>query len=352
MSGKVERGDRVRFLNEVGGGIVTRLEGNLVFVEDEDDFEVPVPVSEVVVVEKASDAETTQVNNTGVIQEPQSVNEPVSEKEAYHEELEEEHDEFNPRFYLAFTKGGISNDLEDQLFVHIINDSNYYCVYLITQLGDDGMMYALHQGTIQPNTKLQLGEMMLKDLEATWNFQLLLFKKGKPFPALAPVSSNVHIKAKKFFKQNSFAGNDFFYQPAVLMSIIKNELESQLEKLTEKETLAIIREKETKEIPRQAVKRQSTPELLEIDLHINELIDSVAGLSNGEILQIQLDKFNAVMEANLHNRGRRVVFIHGVGNGVLKNELRKQLERKYKKVDFQDASFKEYGYGATMVIIK
>jgi hypothetical protein len=156
MSGKVERGDRVRFLNEVGGGIVSRLEGNLVFVEDEDDFEVPVPVSEVVVVEKASDAETAQVNNTGVTKEPESVNEPVSEKEAYHEELEEEHDEFNPRFYLAFTKGGISNELEDQLFVHIINDSNYYCVYLITKLGDDGMMYALHQGTIQPNTKLQL----------------------------------------------------------------------------------------------------------------------------------------------------------------------------------------------------
>jgi len=57
-----------------------------------------------------------------------------------------------------------------------------------------------------------------------------------------------------------------------------------------------------------------------------------------------------VMESNAKNKGRKIVFIHGVGNGVLKNEIRKQLERKY-KVYYQDASFREYGYGATMVII-
>lgn len=56
------------------------------------------------------------------------------------------------------------------------------------------------------------------------------------------------------------------------------------------------------------------------------------------------------MESNAKNKGRKIVFIHGVGNGVLKNEIRKQLERKY-KVYYQDASFREYGYGATMVII-
>ena len=57
------------------------------------------------------------------------------------------------------------------------------------------------------------------------------------------------------------------------------------------------------------------------------------------------------MEANTKNKGRRIVFIHGVGNGTLKTELRKQLERKYKGINYQDASFREYGYGATMVII-
>ena len=57
------------------------------------------------------------------------------------------------------------------------------------------------------------------------------------------------------------------------------------------------------------------------------------------------------MEENKNNKHKKIVFIHGVGNGVLKNEIRKALEKKYKWHTFQDASFKEYGYGATMVIV-
>ena len=89
----------------------------------------------------------------------------------------------------------------------------------------------------------------------------------------------------------------------------------------------------------------------EVDLHINELIDYSEGMSNSEILQIQLDRFHFVIEQNKKNKGKKIVFIHGVGNGVLKNEIRKLLERKYKGLNYQDASFREYGFGATMVII-
>ena len=46
------------------------------------------------------------------------------------------------------------------------------------------------------------------------------------------------------------------------------------------------------------------------------------------------------------------MFIHGVGNGTLKTELRKALGIEYKKLTYHDASFKEYGYGATLIIIK
>jgi len=58
-----------------------------------------------------------------------------------------------------------------------------------------------------------------------------------------------------------------------------------------------------------------------------------------------------VMEENLKNKGQKIVFIHGIGNGTLKHELRRQLNTRYKKHNFQDASFREYGFGATMVII-
>ena len=91
---------------------------------------------------------------------------------------------------------------------------------------------------------------------------------------------------------------------------------------------------------------------LEVDLHINELLETTAGMSNGEMLEVQLDTFRRTMDANANNHGRRIVFIHGVGNGRLKTELRRELDHKYKQHTYQDASFREYGYGATLVIIK
>jgi len=45
------------------------------------------------------------------------------------------------------------------------------------------------------------------------------------------------------------------------------------------------------------------------------------------------------------------VFIHGKGEGVLRNALLKELRTKYKGCRSQDASFREYGFGATMVTI-
>lgn len=343
----IEPGDKVKFLNDVGGGIVKNLEGGLAFVEDEDGFEIPMPVYELVVVEKGQpSAETRQVADKVV----ESRNEDVSEPEAYHQELEEEgHDDFNPRFYLGFIKIGNNQTEEGKLRLYVINDSNYYVTYLISELREDGLMYALHQGILQPNTKLPLEDRLAREFENIFHMQLILFRKGKGYPALDPVSSAVQIKARRFYKDNVFRNNDFFYQPAVLVPVIKNELEQKMDMLTEFDSKAVIGEKEKSEKKPQA-KRKSTPELEEVDLHIDELVDTTAGLSNSDIIQIQMDKFHFVMESNAKNKGRKIVFIHGVGNGVLKNEIRKQLERKY-KVYYQDASFREYGYGATMVII-
>ena len=87
-------------------------------------------------------------------------------------------------------------------------------------------------------------------------------------------------------------------------------------------------------------------------LHIQELADDFANLSNAEILDIQMSRFTTALDGGIIAGTRRIVFIHGIGNGRLKHEILKTLDRKYPKLRYQDASFKEYGYGATMVIIK
>ena len=68
--------------------------------------------------------------------------------------------------------------------------------------------------------------------------------------------------------------------------------------------------------PRTIVKRGGKNEIIEIDLHIGELLDDTRGMSNSEILNYQLDKFREVMEQYRNKREQRIVFIHGKGNTV------------------------------------
>ncbi|MDE5594764.1 MAG: Smr/MutS family protein, partial [Muribaculaceae bacterium] len=68
-------------------------------------------------------------------------------------------------------------------------------------------------------------------------------------------------------------------------------------------------------------------------------------------LNYQIDKFREVMDENLRYGGRRIIFIHGKGEGILRQALLKELNYRYKGCRVQDASFREYGYGATQVTI-
>jgi dsDNA-specific endonuclease/ATPase MutS2 len=137
----------------------------------------------------------------------------------------------------------------------------------------------------------------------------------------------------------------------MVLQVSKNIMATEIDKLTEADFRKVVKEKMETESVSTPV-RQRTPEIVEIDLHINELIDSSAGLSNSEILQIQKDKVESEMKQAIQTGVKKIVFIHGLGQGVLKQEVISLLKTKFRKYFFQDASFKEYGYGATMVILR
>jgi DNA-nicking Smr family endonuclease len=89
-------------------------------------------------------------------------------------------------------------------------------------------------------------------------------------------------------------------------------------------------------------------DIWELDLHIESLIDTHAGMSNAEILQVQLRELRSFYNAARDKRVRKLVIIHGVGEGVLKSEVRIFLSGK-EGLDYYDADFREYGKGATAV---
>lgn len=342
---KVNKGDKVRFLNATGGGIVSRIEGKTIFVEDEDGFEMPVMENEVVLIE----ARAAQKAEAEVRRQEEKRNEVPEVAEDYsYQYAETKEDDQNPRFYIAFTQS--DNGKSGYVDLHAVNDSNYFVLFTLTQLAADGKGEMLHYGTIEPNTKLMLDKYSPQRIDnQTWRVQLILFKKSRQFNQYPPVSTDIKIRSQKFFRDNSFAVNDFFDQKAVVMPVIKTELDVKMEQLQDPEIMKAIAQKEAQQKPKQS--RKNVNEIIEVDLHIDQILDTTAGLSNGEMLQVQLARFRHVMEEYMERKGQRIVFIHGVGNGTLKTELRKILDREYKKLNYQDASFREYGYGATMVVM-
>jgi dsDNA-specific endonuclease/ATPase MutS2 len=106
--------------------------------------------------------------------------------------------------------------------------------------------------------------------------------------------------------------------------------------------------------PRSFVKEKKTGREIpppEFDLHIEKLVPNFRGMSNYDILTLQSDTAKRHIEFAIRNRIPKIVFIHGVGEGILKAELDFLLGR-YDNIDFQEANYQKYGMGATEVFIR
>ena len=160
------------------------------------------------------------------------------------------------------------------------------------------------------------------------------------------------MDSTKFAKLHCFRPNAYFDNPVISFDINVNDR-------IQADSAMIVEEKIKSQLV-QGPKRSHTPvsksskpssSPIVVDLHASELLDSTAGLSPADILNLQIDRFAEVMQANLRFPGTKIVFIHGKGEGVLRQALMKELTHRFKGHDVQDASFREYGFGATQVTI-
>ncbi|THD66526.1 DNA mismatch repair protein MutS [Robertkochia marina] len=101
---------------------------------------------------------------------------------------------------------------------------------------------------------------------------------------------------------------------------------------------------------KKSVKREKIEPPMEVDLHIHQLTQTTRGLTNHDMLTLQLDTAKRQLEFAISKRIRRIVFIHGVGEGVLRTEL-EYLFGRYDNVSWYDADYQKYGLGATEVYI-
>ncbi|HPF10095.1 MAG TPA: Smr/MutS family protein [Flavobacteriaceae bacterium] len=108
-------------------------------------------------------------------------------------------------------------------------------------------------------------------------------------------------------------------------------------------------EEKTRNSARVKPKKRNEP-AMEVDLHIHQLIPNEKGMSAYDMLSLQLDTARHKLEFAIQKKIQKIVFIHGVGDGVLRAELEFML-RKYDHLDYYDANYQKYGQGALEVRI-
>jgi hypothetical protein len=347
-------GDKVRFLNAVGGGIVRRFKNkDIVIVEEDDGFETPVLIRECVVVdEKNISANNIPKKTAAAATEtlPAAVKKP---KEASNEITEVPGgDRLN--VYLAYLPVDIKNLGKCNYEAYLINDSNYFLFFNYMSRQNNAWV-SRHSELVEPNTRLFIEEFsktQLNDLEKVC-VQFIAFKKDKPYSLKNACSVEIRLDAVKFYKLHSFRENDFFEDEALIYPVVTNDTAARELLISASDLQEAMTQKTNADFPKKTVpiKKNTPSDVLEVDLHIDQLLDTTAGLSHLDILNFQLDKFRQAMEENKNKKSRKIVFIHGKGDGVLRNAVRAELKAKYKQCPVQDASFREYGFGATMVTI-
>lgn len=167
-----------------------------------------------------------------------------------------------------------------------------------------------------------------------------------------PLAEILYINEKIISQSSLIEHNEFKFK--VYAYILKeNFLDKEvIEQTLRTEDLTRLKSiKEFKQPQKKSIAKQRIKDLTkEIDLHIEELIDSHSGLTNAQILNIQLERFEREMEYCLSNGIKKLIVIHGVGNGKLKQEITAIL-KSIDGISYHDASYKNYGFGATEILI-
>lgn len=354
-------GDKVKFLNDVGGGVVSKIiSPGMVKVAIEDGFEIPVMISEILRIETEAPVDSPKhmfreqydievKNNTGTESDDisdfniQLKNNPAKGTVA-------------EGIYFAFVPHDQKWLITGLVDVYLVNHTHYDILYSLFRENQDGGYDGFDYGSVTSGT-MHLLETVDREEIGIWERGVIqvLFHKDRDNKILNPGNSSYRVRTTKFYQETSYKESAILDGKAILISLlpssamislVQNEFKS---KESDKESLLNI----SKEVEPEHIisKHKTSPHEAVVDLHIGELIADYRSLENSEILKIQINYFTRCLENAISNHLTKVTFIHGVGTGVLKTAI-KQILKDYPNVEYRDASMQQFGYGAMDVMIR
>jgi hypothetical protein len=348
---KLLPGEKVRFLNEAIEGIVTKLLNNdRVEVTDEFGFTHTAPAKYLVRIEFQLDErihatfpkeeKVKEGKETRTSAKPESI---ISSLDA------------DETVYAAIILQDSDSPLSSDIELKLINNSSSSIAFTVARK-DEQARIGVTAGILKSKTETMIGVFSQDELHQFHGFifQFLFFKEGiyKPLPFAE--------KSLKFSSSDFVEGENWDVirhrdQKTLLMPLhvqgreadvdmqkLINRYESQKEEISKK-----------KEQPEGKKKKADKFVILNkekiVDLHIEELLKNHSEMSNSQIISYQLKKFQYEMDQAIINHYYKIIFIHGVGEGILKSAIREEL-KKYADIKFSEAPYEKFGHGATEVI--
>lgn len=310
----IKLGDSVRFVNENMQGTVTSIQGNTAGVTIEDDFEIPVLLSEIV-----------KIND--LLNKPTETEAPITTKPKFVK--------IYSGFHIAFEK-----ITEDSLELKLHNSET------------DWMMCAVYENSllthkliIEQETNTSLGRYSLEKFNQWPEFVFVITPLHQNYKPAQTITKKLKFNAKEFhagFKQCYFLGKQAytFRLDAEIKSADLTKLQQRdfsEPAVTDKKTLLQLSAKPDKVV----------------DLHIENLTENVQELTAPEIIEIQMNAVSKTIEMAHVHKMHAITLIHGVGNHYLKNKIRNYLNtQKQLVVNYNDADMLKYGGGATEVNLR
>lgn len=350
---KLKIGNKVRFLNEKGEGIVTAIiNKTTVGVTIEDGFEIPFPIAQLVLIETSKSQ-----SPTSNIQYPTTKN-PISNIQHPKPDNNQQLTTTNKQqgIYIAFSPVNPDNIAYSAFNVWLVNNTDYQLFFTYSVL-QHGNYITAEAGAAKAKETLLIETIDRKQLHDYSTFKIdVLFFNHTPHDAYPPISELIKLKPIKLYKENAFAENAFIATKAMIMTLHITEEAEERDYEPPQDLVKLLFQKQKTTLEQKT--RNSKPHVnnnpayeIELDLHIEELLDDFKGMSNAQIIQVQLQHLQKTLDTAINEHYRKLIVIHGVGNGRLKQEVCAILDT-YNNLTYYDASYAKYGFGATEVKFK
>lgn len=344
-------GDKVKFLNEEGGGVVAKIiDHKMVAVTIEDGFDIPTLKSDLIKLEQEGSSGnpspkdfTTETTDEDVRQR--------SEQQSYSVPMGRQGD-FEQGCYLVFQPEPGKPLLTGTLDVYLFNNSDYQTYYTINLAANKALGLKYH-GYLRAYSREYLDTLALSSVD-TWSkglVQLLFFAEQK-IPLL-PYNDFFRVRAQRFYKEDNYRKYKGWESELFVLKLADpqylQKADDDIASLPAKDES---REEKAKPHSHSAIidRHMISETEAKVDLHIEQLVNDYHRMNSMEILNLQINYFKRILESALQNGLQRLIIIHGVGAGILKAEIRRELG-EYDFIDVQDAPIADYGVGATIARI-